>query len=478
MAVKLQRPILVGGLGLSFSLWLLDSLQDTVFQFGEYSLLSLLAIGGGLLFLKQNRNKEIAKTQDVIPTNRSTVEKAITQTETVINHFANVAENHPDIPTLRQKAERLYDELDRKEINLAVTGGKSVGKTTLIETLKSWREIPIAVSIVETSPLFLETGNDETAISVAAASDYILFLTSGDLTDTEFQTLQQIKTENQRLMLVFNKQDQYLPDERALVLQSLKQRVQNTVATSTAPQSIKVRKHSEDGSTEEWMEQPAADIQQLTQQLGELFVEQSEQFVWASTMRQARLLKAEAKDLLNATRKEKAVPTIEQYQWIAAAAAFANPVPVLDVLGTAAINAQMVVDLGNIYQQKFSLEQAKAVAGEMGGLMLKLGLVEISSKAIGTILKSHAITFVAGGMVQGVSAAYLTRLAGLSLVEYFQEQEVTVNSGNSLNVEKLGKALQKVFQQNQQVAFLQGFVNQSVKRLLPEAQQGTVSLSE
>jgi uncharacterized protein (DUF697 family) len=131
----------------------------------------------------------------------------------------------------------------------------------------------------------------------------------------------------------------------------------------------------------------------------------------------------------------------------------------------------MVMDLGNTYQQKFSLEQAQTVAGTMGSLMVKLGLVELSTKAVSTVLKSNAITFVAGGVVQGVSAAYLTRVAGLSLIEYFEQQEIAIDSGSNLNLDKLRQTLHKVFQQNQQIAFLQGFVKQGVKRLLPEAQQ-------
>ncbi len=73
--------------------------------------------------------------------------------------------------------------------------------------------------------------------------------------------------------------------------------------------------------------------------------------------------------------------------------------------------------------------------------------------------------------MQGVSAAYLTRVAGLSLVEYFEQQEIAIDSGNNLNLDKLRQTLQNVFQQNQQIAVLQGFVKQGVKRLLPEAQQ-------
>jgi hypothetical protein len=87
------------------------------------------------------------------------------------------------------------------------------------------------------------------------------------------------------------------------------------------------------------------------------------------------------------------------------------------------------------------------------------------------VLKSNAVTFVAGGAVQGVSAAYLTRIAGLSLVEYFQQQEVAMNSEGGLNLDKLRQTLQNVFQQNQQIGLLQSFVKQGVGRLLPEAQQ-------
>ncbi|MBN3880416.1 MULTISPECIES: YcjF family protein [unclassified Nostoc] len=473
MVVKLQRPILVGGLGLSFSLWMLDSWHDSIVQVGEFGLLSALAVGGGLWLFQQNRPKDSLEPLDGMVVDRATVESAIAKTEAVINQLAQEAENHPALETLRQQVAQLLLELDRQKIKVAVTGGKSVGKSTLIQVLQNL-ETQNFVSLQETAPLFREVGENSDAAILAevAKSDFVLFLTNGDLTDSEFQTLQQLKAANQPNMLVFNKQDQYLTDESANILLSLKQRMQgNVVATAASPIAIKVRKHEADGSVQEWMEQPAADIQQLTQQLGEVLAQQRQRLVWLTTMRKAGLLKAEAKNWLNGTRRDRATPIIEQYQWIAAAAAFANPVPAFDILATAAINAQMVMDLGNIYQQKFSLEQAQTVAGTMGSLMLKLGLVELSTKAISTVLKSNAVTFVAGGVVQGVSAAYLTRVAGLSLVEYFQQQEIAIDSGTGLNLENLRQTLQKVFQQNQQIGFLQGFVKQGMKRLLPEVQQ-------
>ncbi|WP_322744609.1 slr1306 family protein [Cuspidothrix issatschenkoi] len=470
--MKLQRPILVGGLGLSFSLWMLNSWHDSIVQVGEFGLLSALAVGGGLWLLKKNLPQLGEQLNDIVA-DRASVEKAIAQTEVIINQLAQEATDHPYLAILREKLAQLPLELNRKEISVAVTGGKSVGKSTIIRVLKNAQILPeISWYFNETVPLFSAVGenSDQLTLSAMQKSDFVLFLTNGDLTDSELQVLQQLKAVKQLTLLVFNKQDQYQPDERATILQSLKQRVGlNVVATAASPVPVKVRKHENDGSFQEWMEQPAPDVQQLTQQLGEVLAKQGEQLVCHTTNRKVLLLKTEAENCLNGVRRDRSTPIIEQYQWIAAAAAFANPLPALDILATAAINGQMVMDLGNIYQQKISLEQGQQVAGTMGSLMLKLGLVELSTKAVTGILKTNLATFIAGGMVEGVSAAYLTRVAGLSLVEYFEQQEIALESGNTLNLDKLRQVLETVFQQNQKLAVLEAFVKQGVKRLLPEA---------
>jgi uncharacterized protein len=189
--------------------------------------------------------------------------------------------------------------------------------------------------------------------------------------------------------------------------------------------------------------------------------------VMATVWRQAKALKTEVIGEINRVRCDRSLPVIEQYQWIAAAAAFANPVPSLDLVATAAINAQLVLDLGAIYQQQFSIDQAKTTARTMASLIVKLGLVELSSQAIAPLLKSSALTYVAGGMLQGVSAAYLTRVAGLSLVAYFEEQSQTAKAGSGFQVDRLIQKLKAVFQDNQRIAFLQTLVKQGIERLIP-----------
>ncbi|MBD2136499.1 DUF697 domain-containing protein [Anabaena sp. FACHB-1237] len=447
---------------------MLDSWYDTLANVGEFSLLGAVVVGGSLWLWKQNHHG--TPTPDDMIINREAVEKAIAQTNIIINQLAQESVNHPAITTFKEEVVQLPLELNRQELNIAVTGGKSVGKSKVIQNLhdveinKSWH-------FQETASLFtdLQENCELATLLTMQKSDFVLFLTNGDLTDSEFKVWEQLQKTKQSTLLVFNKQDQYMIDERATILQSLKGRVGNNVVSIAAdPVPVKVRKYNDDTTVQEWIEKPSSDMQQLTEQLSIICTEQREQLVCKTTMRKVLLLKNAAKNSLNQVRSDRANPIIEQYQWIAAAAAFANPIPALDILATAAITGQMVMDLGNIYQQKFSLEQAQTIAGTMGTSMAKLGLVELSTRAVTGILKTNAITFIAGGLVEGVSAAYLTRIAGLSLVAYFEQQEIAIATGNGLNLEQLKGILQNVFQQNQKLAVLETFVKQSVKRLLPE----------
>lgn len=483
MVVKLRRPILVGGIGLSFSLWIWQSLHHSVVELGELGMLGAVALGTGLWWFQQKTSKNIDILSASPTINRETVEQAIAQTEILLNYLETEANNQDVITQLRQQLAQLTINLDRKEIKLVVTGGKGVGKTSLMQALESsWLpQQQQCLSLHETAALFVsgdtDTESEASAKAVMLAADLVLFMIAGDMTDSEFQAFGQLRAANQRLMLVFNKQDQYLSIERATVLQQLQQRMvgqlatEDVVAIAAAPAPVKVRQHQADASVQEWIEAQKPNLEKLSGRLTQILTQEAQQLVWTTTFRATMALKAEVKTQLNHVRRDRALPIIEQYQWISAAAAFANPVPALDLLAAMAINGQLVIELGEIYQQKISLSQAQTTAKTLGSLMLKLGLVELSTQAIGGVLKSNAVTYVAGGAVQGVSAAYLTRLAGLSLIEYFQEQEQSATNTTSqlFNLERIAQKLQAVFQQNQRTAFLQGFVKTAVGRILPQS---------
>ena len=237
------------------------------------------------------------------------------------------------------------------------------------------------------------------------------------------------------------------------------------MAVNSAPTPQKIRQYQGDGSYQEWTETKAAKIEELKARLEGILSQEKQQLTWGQVWREAEAIKQHSKLILNQIRRDRALPIIEKYQWMAAGAAFANPVSSLDLLATAAINGQMVADLSDLYQQKFTLAQGQTVSGTIAKLMVKLGLVELSTHAISSLLKSNAITYVAGGATQGVSAAYLTRVAGLSLVEYFQEQPLNADKNQTLDIDKLSSKIKSIFEQTRRSEILQTFVKQTVPKL-------------
>ena len=464
MAFQFQRPVLVGVAGLTMGAWVLEFAHPSATHWGEMAIWAGLALAG-TWFINRRRNSVDVESL-MVPVNREAVDKALANVSTLIGQLAQ--EKMTDVQSLvnplQERLATLKQDAQRQNVRVAIAGAPSSGKSTLAQRLNE--------SLAEAQAWSVSDGDrsDQPA-------DLLLYVTAGDLTDPEFQTLQTLVNQKRRVLLVFNKQDRYLPEEQPLILQQLRERVQgfmllqDVLAIAAQPSPLKVRQHQADGTVVERLEQPEANLVALTNRITQLKEQLGERLILETVLYQCNLLKVDVLARLNQIRRDRALPLIEQSQWIAAAAAFATPVPSLDLLATAAINAQLVVDLGAVYQQQFSLDQAKEVAGTLAEQMVKLGLVEMSSQAIAPLLKSHALTFVAGGLLQGISAAYLTRIAGLSLVEYFQEQSQSATAGSEspFQIGKLTQKLKAVFQANQRTAFVQSLVQQGISKLVPTA---------
>jgi uncharacterized protein len=482
MTVQLQRPLLVGGIGITLGLWGLDSVSHSLAAVGDWLTLGTIAAGGGYWWYTQRGNRgqvPLAK----VDISRVTLDRVLSQVELIVSQLEIESPESGQIELFRQQLIQAQTNLTRLDRQIAITGGQKVGKSSLMKLLTTEPVISATpLKYIETPALFTVNGDSPTAERLALDADLVLFLTNGDLTATEYKHLTALHQAHQRVMLVFDRSDRYLPEERNLILHKLQSlvagvlSVNDVVATSSAPAAIKVRKIQADGTTVETLETLPVDISSLDRQLAHVLATEGDKLLWGTTYRQIAGVQTTAKIALNTVRRDRALPLIEQNQWIVGAAAFANPVPALDLLATAAVNAQMVMDLGAIYQQKFSLEQAQAAAGAMGSVMLKLGLVELCTQTVSGLLKTNAVTFVAGGLVQGLSAAYLTRIAGLTLVEYLAAQDlVAAEPARAWNLDLLGNTLQKVFQANQRVAYLQTVVKQGIDRLVPKGAAAEVA---
>jgi uncharacterized protein len=470
--MSLQKPVLIGGLALSAGLLGMDVIHHALTDVGDLLLIGTSLAGGGYWWWSQKRS--IAPKASPSPVNQATLEQLVARVKTIGDRLTAAG---LDATELQRQLQQAIEHLNVPHYQLAVTGPGRTGKTKLIEALP--HEIgERALKVTETSALFAAGENNEDGVTDNALSlaDLVLFVINGDLTATTYQYLEKL-SKRQRLLLAFNQQDRYLPADRATVAQKIRNTVSgllpaaDVLATTAAPTAIKVRAIQADGSVVESIEHPPIVMDALTERLQAVLTAEGEQLRLASTYRRVEQLQTQGQKQLNDQRRTKALPVIEQSQWIVGAAAFANPLPALDLLATVAVNVQMIVDLGAIYQQKFSLEQAQVIASSLGGLLLKLGLVEFTTQTIGQILKTNAATYAIGGLIQGLSAAYLTRIVGLALIEYLAEQEEMVAVvGGVWNLDRFSPILDRVFQANQRLAMLQGFVQQGLDRFVPSSQ--------
>ena len=483
--MQLKRPILVGGLGLSASLCLLNIVGHSPLGHGLMdgtSLMMAIALGGTFWLFKQRNSSEVTLEAPLAigPTDRAEVEKTLSKVDDCLNKLIDelpaqikadkTAKIWTKVEAQRRAMSQVLTDLDREPSKVLVVGNKATGKTTLVQLLsKDWQQSR-DVSITEL---------DGEAAVPDVDSDLVLFVTAGDLTQSELLRIQGLLREGYRVQLVFNKQDQLEPMDRQSVVQQIQARLENfeidVRAIATKPNLVKVRRHGADGSIEECSEQPEAQLNNLTERLDYLIEKESQQLVLTTGLRQAKALVKSTQALLNAQRRKRAMPIVEQTQWIAGGSAFASPLPSLDLLASTAINAQLIVDLGAVYGQKFSLEQAKTAAGTLAELLVKLGLVELSTQALGSVLKTHLATYVVGGAVQGVSAAYLTRMVGLSLIDFFEEQSLLPAEKQRFAFGEMGNRLQAIFAATKQGAGLQSFVSQAIAHLPAIEQEKTAA---
>ncbi|TVP65747.1 MAG: DUF697 domain-containing protein, partial [Leptolyngbya sp. LCM1.Bin17] len=502
----------MGGLGLSATLWLLETVHFNIFD--SSTLLSAMAVGTGIWWWR-GRDRPSVPPRPIAPpvVDRTRVTGQLQALDRLIDTLAAETADCPPGLTLddgvledyRQRCQQLHQALDRESLTIAVVGDANTGKSTLIRLLTQTGESqpdPLfpdvtfrEVSLSPEPPLMLEKAlgfpqeeADFTAESTVpmvanvtlADDDALLLVTDGDITASWFALLKTRVLTGQGAILVFNKSDHYDGADQHTIISQLHQRVDTlpvpvpVVQTIAAPRPIKVRRHQADGTIQETMETVAPKLDSLHPAL-EATIAATPALVTATTLRQVESLRQQVQTTLNQRRRQRAMPLIEQLQWVAAATAFANPVPTLDVLATVAINGQLMMDLGKIYGFNLSLDEAKTAAGNLASLTVKLGLVELSTQLLTAVLKSHFATYVAGGMVQGMSAAYLTRMAGLSLVDYFEQAALAGTSTTALSWSAIADRLQTVIQQNRQVSLVRRLVSQGIDILKPSPARATTT---
>jgi len=485
--------IVVGLLLLGLVFWLVESLLRLYSAVAWWSpwlanlvllllvllVLAAVAVGGyyGWLFLRPRRRRPQPRPpRDSKAAAQATLTAVEQQIEQLQSQVAQQA--------LRLRSQTLAAALERRDVQIAVFGVGSVGKTSLVNafardmagavaaTLGTTQAavtyrlrlagLPRGIQLIDTPGLLeagaLGVGREQAARQLAATADLLLFVVANDLQQSEAALLRSLRAMGKRVLLVINKADLYPVDELEQIVARLRSHLQDilapqdVIAIAANPAPVRL--------TSGEVVQPAPDIDALLTRLAQVLRQEGDTLVADNLLLQSQQLQQEAQRLIEAQRQQQAEAIVERYQWIGAGVIAVTPLPGLDLLATAAVNAQMVVELGRVYGCPLSLEEGKALALSLARTLTGLGIVKGAMELLALGLQTNLATVLAGRALQGVSGAYLTRIAGKSFIEYFRQQQDWGDGG-------MAEVVQRQFQLNQRQAFLQQFVQDAIATVVP-----------
>ena len=483
---------------LALTLWLIDSLSRLYWQLsyspllGNLLLLLLVLLIGGLiaafiyyvLVLRQGEEKSRRQRQRVtsaqIPAAKS--DAASSTLQAVRQQVAQI-QDEVTRQALLSRTKEIEANLARGEIQVVVFGTGSAGKTSLVNAImgRIVGEVnaPMGTTqvgetyclrlkglerkiLITDTPGILEPGvagteREQLARALATEADLLLFVVDNDLRRSEYEPLRGLAEIGKRSLLVLNKTDLYTETDIESILARLRERVRGFIATNDVvaiaanPQIAQL----ETGETF----QPEADIIPLLRRMASILRAEGEDLVADNILLQSLRLGEEARKMIDSQRRRQADKIVERYQWIGAGVVSVTPLPMVDLLATAAVNAQMVVEIGRLYGCDLNMERGKELALSLGKTIAGLGIVKGAIELLSTALQLNVATFIVGRAIQGVTAAYLTRIAGKSFIEYFRHDQDWGDGG-------MTEVVQQQFQINRRDEFIKVFVQEAIAKVV------------
>jgi hypothetical protein len=107
----------------------------------------------------------------------------------------------------------------------------------------------------------------------------------------------------------------------------------------------------------------------------------------------------------------------QRTQWLVAAGVLLTPSLSLDLLVVSVANGLMLREMARLWDCPWTLDQLKAATTLVGQAALGLGVVEWTTRAFSAAFQWHGSTWLVGGTLQALSAAYLTRVIGHAMAD-------------------------------------------------------------
>ncbi len=349
-----------------------------------------------------------------------------------------------------QQVQQLIDKLENQQVHIIAFGKVSSGKSSLLNAL-------IGKQQFSTSPLHGETktqqstewnkyqdhnmvvidtpGTDEVAgearqqmaHKAAEIADIILFVTDGDLTQSQLQQLKQIAQPNTQIILVLNKIDLYTDEEIKDLVQSLSEKTQeiihpkNIVTSCAAPIPQLLIKEDAQGKQTREKITVKVDVTQVKQRIWNILEQDGKTLTALNASIFAGEISQKIAEKVTKLRASAADKVGTTYSIAKGVGVAFNPIPVADLLIAAGLDVAMIRKLSQVYGLPIVGKEASkltiTIMAQIAALMGAVWGINLLSSALKTVSAGLSTTLTAGA--QGALAYYATYLVGKIAEEYF-----------------------------------------------------------
>ena len=352
----------------------------------------------------------------------------------------------------------MYDKISTGRVEITIFGEISTGKSAMINALigravaevdvqggwtkqiwgTAWEGAGYRLPGMESSEIVLidtpginEVGGAdraELAEVTARRSDLILFVTDSDLNETEYAALVELAAVQKPIIMVFNKIDLYPDEEKKVLTEMLKKRLDGLIPTDhfvttiADPREVEYVIEQPDGSEKTEWRKPEPEVEELKS----MILETLEKEGLGLLALNAAMYAADKSDRISALRVSMRDNRADQVIWTMAATkavvVAANPIPYVDIVGGVAVDALMIVTLSKVYGLSFSMAQARGLAKAISSAAGIYALGELTNWGASTFkLITGTLGTALTMLPQGAATGFTSYIIGRSAKHYFEQ---------------------------------------------------------
>ncbi|MBU7586428.1 MAG: GTP-binding protein [Nostoc sp. TH1S01] len=254
------------------------------------------------------------------------------------------------------------------------------------------------VELIDTPGLDEVDGDTRAALAeqIAKQADLILFVISGDMTKIEHQALSQLREAGKPIILVFNKVDQYPEADRLAIYEKIRDdRVKELltpleIVMSAASPLVKTAVVRPDGSRGLQLRPGNAQVEELKLKILEILQREGKALVALNSMLYADTVNEQLVQRKLLIREQNANQLIWKAVMAKALAIALNPVTVVDILSSIAIDIALILGLSKLYAipmtEAGAVKLLQRIALSMGGIGVSELLANLGLSGLKTLL--------------------------------------------------------------------------------------------